>query len=301
MTVIKGPNDVVRSNQPLVIQFPQRDEDEVAQDDEWCEVITGDVVTKVRFHDYAQTFSIPGLYNQLFGGANSETKCISPQIMAELLREHLHHLGKHESSVTHGQNAAKLRVLDFGAGNGMVGQEVRLFVGSHEDRDLADSTLLVGFDILPEAKMAAERDRPGVYDAYIVADITNYIKGPRDEPEGNLLVDFNVLVCAGALSFGDASATAFRAAISLVQNGGLVLFNLKSNLLVHESSYPDASQDKEVVFESSDTGFSELVQQAVDDGKMEIIARKVYRHRFSVTGKPLFYMAVVAIKHAELD
>lgn len=301
MALIKGPEDVARSDRALVIQFPQRNEDEVAQDEEWCEVVNGDVVTRVRFHDYAQTFSIPGLYDQLFGGANSETKCISPQVMAELLKENLHHVGKHESSVTNGKNAAKLRVLDFGAGNGMIGEEVRLLVGSHEDKDLAGSTLLVGFDILPEARMATERDRPGVYDAYIVADIRNYIKGPRDEPESISLGEFNVLVSASALAFGDASASAFRAAISLVQNGGLVLFNLKSDLLIHELSYPDASEDKGVGSGSSDTGFSELVQQAVDDGKMKIIARKIYCHRFSVTGKPIFYVAVVAIKHADLD
>lgn len=301
MTFIEGPKNIVRNNQALIIQFPQRNEDEVAQDDEWCEVVSGDVVTKVRFHDYAQTFSIPGLYNQLFGGANSETKCISPQIMAELLKEHLHHVGKHEQPSTHGHNSPKLRILDFGAGNGMIGEEVRLLVSSHEDEDLADSTLLVGFDILPEAKLATERDRPGVYDAYIVADITNYVEGPRDEPESFCRAGFNVLVSASALAFGDASPTAFRAAISFVQNGGLVLFNLKSDLLIYESSNTDASQGKGMGSVSSNNGFSELLQQAVDEGKMEIIARKIYCHRLSVTGKPLFYMAVVAIKHADLD
>ena len=67
------------------------------------------------------------------------------------------------------ETAAKLRVLDVGAGNGMVGEELDRMGARH----------IVGVDIIPEAKEAAERDRPGVYDDYFVVDLT-------DVPAGDL-------------------------------------------------------------------------------------------------------------------
>lgn len=287
------------TDQILVIRFPQHvDKDKVvAQDDERCEVVDGDKVTTVRFHDYALTFGIPGLYNQLFGGADSETKCISPQVMANLLKEHLHLVLNNDAAVPQTAGHKRLRVLDFGAGNGMIGEEVRLLSSTYEDGALAKSTSVVGFDILPEAKMAAERDRPGVYDAYIVANITEYVESLQPEPDKDCLSAFNVLVSVSALSFGDASAAALKAAVSLVQNGGLVLFNLKAELLDDEVR---GSKDEKMAGRGTDNGFFRLVQQAVADKKLEILARKTYCHRYSVTGKPLYYVAVAAIKHEPL-
>ncbi|KAI3390337.1 hypothetical protein diail_10018 [Diaporthe ilicicola] len=301
-----GAKFLAPSNRTLSVRFPQRVENEISQDEEWCEVrdYHGTAVTKVRFHDYAHTFNIPGLYNQLFGGVKSETKCVSPQVIAELFKEHLHHLYKNESSATPGRCPNKLRILDFGAGNGMSGEEVRLLVRSHEDKGLADSTVLVGFDILPEARLATERDRPGIDDAYIVADITDYIKGPRTELESISLYEFDVLVSASALGSGHASATALKAAISCVRNEGLVLFNYSSTkLLDHKGSRSHAPHNQgtgSVSSDTADTAFFEFIQQSVDEGRMEVLARKTYCHRFSVTGKPYFYVAVVAIKHANL-
>lgn len=285
------------SGQKLVIRFPQCDDQDIAQDDEWCEVVDGHRITRVRFHDYAHSFSIPGLYDQLFGGANSETKCISPQIMVGLLKDNLHHVLRNGwSSEQAGHD--ELRVLDFGAGNGMIGEEIRLLCKSYGTGYLANSTSVVGFDILSEAKMAAERDRPGVYDAYVVADVAEYVKNLGAKPEQFCLAGFNVLVSVSALSFGDASAATFKAAISLVQNGGLVLFNLKAGLLDNEDS---EGQGDGMTGKGTDNGFSKLVQQAVAEGEMEILARKTYCHRFSVTGKPLHYEAVAAMKHAPLS
>ncbi|KAJ4394783.1 hypothetical protein N0V93_004003 [Gnomoniopsis smithogilvyi] len=283
--------------QRLVIRFPQREQKDVAQDYKQCEVVDGDKITTVRFHDYALTYSIPDLYNQLFGGADSETQCISPQVMTELLREHVHLVLENGPSVS-GKEHRSLRVLDFGAGNGMIGEEVRLLASAYNDGSLANSTSVVGFDILPEAKMAAERDRPGVYDAYIVADITEYVKNVRAEPVTVCLAGFNVLVSVSALSFGDASAAALRAAVSLVQNGGLILFNLKAGLLESEGIYAGAGGTSD---EGTEIGFSGLLQKAVAERRLKILAKKTYCHRFSATGKPLYYVAVVAIKHMPLD
>ncbi|KAG6362523.1 hypothetical protein INS49_007615 [Diaporthe citri] len=99
----------------LNIRFPQRGTKDVPQDDEWGELAQGEHVTRIRFHDYAQAFSIPGLYNQLFGGLDSETKCISLQVVAGLLRDQLSLVLPGNNSRDRGQHEGKpkLRVRDL--------------------------------------------------------------------------------------------------------------------------------------------------------------------------------------------
>lgn len=300
----------ISSGQRLDIRFPQRGQDNVAQDEEWCEVVQGDAVTKVRFHDYAQVFGTPGLYDQLFGGPDSETKCISPRVMAGLLRDNLHHLvQRSESQPARGDHGAgaRLRVLDFGAGNGMIGEEIRVISRSYDDDgSLADSTVIVGFDILPEAKLAAERDRPGVYDRYIVADITEYVKTlPSKEGEaldGSPSEKYNVLISISALAFGHASADALRAAASLVEDGGLIAFNLREGFLdLGAGSNGEATNgDSQAKVSERGKSFSQLVREAIDQGQLSILAEKRYCHRLSVTGEPLYYVGVVVQKHSDL-
>ena len=53
-------------------------------------------------------------------------------------------------------------MLDFGAGNGMMGEELKKHGVSR----------LIGVDIIPEAYDAAVRDRHGLYDDYYVEDFT---------------------------------------------------------------------------------------------------------------------------------
>src|SRR5439155_9831413 len=80
-------------------------------------------------------------------------ECQSPDVIAKLLKEELQQ---------HGYEPDSLRVLDLGAGNGLVGERLRnIGVGT-----------LVGVDIIAEAREAAMRDRPDVYDEYHVADMT---------------------------------------------------------------------------------------------------------------------------------
>lgn len=66
-----------------------------------------------------------------------------------------------EAAQTSGLPLADQRVLDLGAGNGLGGEQLRaLGVGA-----------LIGIDVEPEARAAAQRDRPGVYDDYLVAEL----------------------------------------------------------------------------------------------------------------------------------
>ena len=218
----------------LHIRFPQEHDTSkiISQDEETCEIVEGDTVTTVRFHDYAQVFSVPGLYDQLFGGPDSETKCISPQIIAGLLNEHLpciktRNCTSHDRETNNDGKSNVLRILDFGAGNGMIGEEIRRLV--HPDKSAWKDIFILGWDILPEAKEATARDRPGIYNDYIAADISKHkTLAPANASWAS---GFDILTTASALSFGNAALNAFKVAASLVRPGGLLVFNLNEKFL----------------------------------------------------------------------
>ncbi|PSR92295.1 hypothetical protein BD289DRAFT_184543 [Coniella lustricola] len=81
--------------QRIDIRFPTAGHPDLSQDEEWCDVVDRDdddnatKTTRFRFHDYARVFSRPGLYDQLFGGPGSETKCVSPQVLTSLVGQHI--------------------------------------------------------------------------------------------------------------------------------------------------------------------------------------------------------------------
>lgn len=229
------------------------------QGDEWCVVKVGGQWREIRFHDYADIFTIPGLYEKLF---YQLLECQSPTVIRELLTGELDRRGIDPSS---------LRVLDLGAGNGIVGEEVRSLGAAQ----------VVGADILPEAGAAAHRDRPTVYTEYLVADITDLPPADHDRLSG---YRFNTLTCVAALGFADIPPAAFRAAYNLVEDGGSVAFTLKD----------------EFVSDQDSTGFAGLIKRATTSGSLEIADSRHYRHRLSVDGTPLHYVAFVGTKHSDL-
>ena len=169
------------------------------------------------------------------------------------------------------ESAAELRVLDVGAGNGMVGEELDRMGAEH----------IVGVDIIPEAKEAADRDRPGVYDDYFVVDLTDV---SAEDLEQMREQRFNCLTTVAALGFGDIPPEAFTTAYNLVDDGGLIAFNIKERF----------------VSDGDRSGFEDLISSALDDGTMVLEAERRYRHRLAVSGNPLHYIAMVARKRADL-
>jgi SAM-dependent methyltransferase len=229
------------------------------QDHEWCEVTVDGRTERIRFHDYDRIYSIPGLYEHLF---YDQLECCSPETVRGLLEEQL----KATSTAPE-----TLDVLDLGAGNGMVGEQLaELGVGS-----------MVGIDLLPEAKMAAERDRPGIYRDYFAADLTDLPDDLRRDLESRR---FNCLVTVAALGFGDIPPLAFAEAFNLVRNGGWIAYNIKEDFL--DDGEP--------------SGFSRLIKRLLETGILEERAEKVYTHRLSTCGERLDYVAVVGIKHSDV-
>jgi len=242
------------------IRFPSSNGAKFDQDEEWCEVRLDDDWRRIRFHDYHEVYSIPGLYEQIF---YDELKCDSPRTVCGLL--------KHQLELT-GYEASDLRVLDVGAGNGMVGEELQRELGVGG---------LVGVDIIEEAEQAAERDRPGVYDAYHTVDLTAMPSDVRHDLEQRRL---NTLLTVAALGFGDIPPLAFAEAFNVITDHGWVAFNIRDRFLEEEES-----------------GFSRLIRRMLEEEVLERREEKQYRHRLSVRGEPLQYVAIVAEKHGDIS
>ena len=90
------------------IQFPPADVRELCQDEVYFYLLDGASREKIRLHDYDRIFEVPGLYEQV---VYERLKCQSPATVVDVLRY---------SVAQSSQRLNELRVLDLGAGNGMV-------------------------------------------------------------------------------------------------------------------------------------------------------------------------------------
>lgn len=241
------------------IQFPKADCITYDQDKAFFYLVESKGKKKIRFHDYDIIFNTPGLYEQIF---YDRLKCSSPIKVTEILK----------SSVAQSlENFSELRVLDLGAGNGIMGAELKK----------CGVARLVGVDIIPEAQRANERDRPEVYDAYYIADFCDLNENERDEFSSWSL---NCLTTVAALGFGDIPPRAFMEAFNIIQSQGWVAFNIKETFL-----------------DNSDTsGFSRMIRDLILSEYLDLCHLERYRHRFSIEGEPLYYFAIAGRKNNDI-
>jgi hypothetical protein len=215
---------------------------------------------KVRFHDYDKIYEVPGLYEYLF---YDRYKCNSPEVVCNLLKNHLRDRGSDESG---------FKVLDVGAGNGMVGEQLSI-IG-------ADT--IVGIDIIEQAKAAVLRDRPDVYKEYHIADLTDI---PSKVEDSLSKFSFNCMTVVAALGFGDIPPQAFAGGFDMVAPQGWVAFNIKEDFV--------ADDDR--------SGFSRLIGRLESNGVLDLQEKHRYRHRFCQDGDPLYYYAVIGQKCGEIE
>ena len=164
-----------------------------------------------------------------------------------------------------------MKILDFGAGNGMMGEELKRIGVAR----------LVGVDILEEAKKATERDRPNIYDEYYVKDFMNLNDEDRDEFRS---WNLNAITTVAALGFGDIPPPAFIQALNLIDQEGWVAFNIKETFL----------------YNTDKSGFSKLIRELIFSEFLRIHHLERYMHRISIEGNPLYYFTVICWKTADV-
>lgn len=189
--------------------------------EEWVEFGPAGARQRVGFHDYAAIYSVPGLYEYIF----HET--LGMRSTAEVVRLY------GEALVAEQLDPAEQRVVDFGAGNGLGGAALRaLGVGE-----------LVGVDVEPIARDAANRDRPGVYDHYLVGDLDACSDHDLDELRRRRPT---AVLALSAVGLGHVTPKALGRVMSLLPAGGIYGFAVDPVLLPDSddptgqaSGYPD--------------------------------------------------------------
>ena len=239
------------------IILPEVETGKIEQDREYCILKgnNGNGAQKIRFHDYGKIYSIPGLYERLF---YKKLKCSSPSTVCGYLRDVIE---------KDGSEPGDLKVLDLGAGNGMVGEELSR-IGVEQ---------VCGIDIEDNAKKAVERDRPDIYDKYFVEDLTSIAPSFRRELEEE---SFNCMTTVAALGFGDIPPLAFAEGFNLLLPSSYVAFNIKETFLS----------------DSDRSGFSSLIKKMIREGILDIHLQERYQHRISIQGEPLYYIAIIGKK-----
>lgn len=243
------PHVACPDKHPFSIRLPKENH-KCDQTEEWFVLETAESTRKLRIQDYPKVYRVPGLYEAV---VYDTLKCHSHERFADILRCAL---------TERGELAHDVSILELGAGNGVVGEKMKgLGIGK-----------LIGLDLLPEARDAALRDRPNVYDKYVVADLT------KENPLEDHI--FDGLVVVSALGLGGVPSAAFLQAAKLLRPGGMIGLTFKSEFL-----NPDNKHE-----------FGILLRDLLYRGLIELEVLQRYRHRYTIAGDSIFYTALIAKK-----
>ena len=154
---------------------------------------------RLRLHDYARIYAVPGLYEAI---VQDRLGCRTPDRMARMLAA---------AAPEAGLAPGDVRVLDAGAGTGVSGAAL----AAHGLRPVA------GLDLLPAARDAALRDRPGLYGVYLAADLTALTP---DEAAAVRAARPNALACVGSVGGDHLPAAAVAAGLALLEPPRLLAY-----------------------------------------------------------------------------
>jgi hypothetical protein len=226
------------------------------QSDEFFHATIDGERKRFNIHDYATLYGIPWLYDIAL---YHNLACRTPTEMSAAIDKVWTDLGVDRGG---------LRVLELGAGSGAFG---------HELCHTLHIPHIEAIDICPEAAVAAERDRPGLYSAYHVDDLTDL----SPQTEASLYAsEFNVVAMASATGWGNHIPLAgFEQSFDLLVRGGWFIFHVKPN-----------DPDPECI------ELCAWVDQKAATGKLDQKYRGSHFHRKSSNGTDIFYDVVIGVK-----
>ncbi len=258
-TLLELPwNDAQRALQRSTGVLVELDSIPGDQDQERLTIVEGNQQISLRFHQYGEVFRREGLYETILRGVDEHTVSSVADALAETLKTEGDHIL--QDGVRH---------LDFGAGTGRMPDAVMARLADH----FPDTPVhaVVGLDIAPEAKEAALRDRPGLYDAYVVGDLLS--ESVNDVVDTLRDLKFNVLTVGSAVGFGDIPFEALWRAVSVVDDGGICSFNANTRYQPY---------------------VEEQLERLSDDGAIEVLSyQPSYRHRNDFCGGSIMYSGTI--------
>jgi hypothetical protein len=207
---------------------------------------------ELRLHDYNRVYALPGLYEEV---VQRRLDCRSPEEIASMLAGAIDSLG---------WERARARVLDIGAGNGISGEALAA-LGLRP---------VIATDLEPAARQAALRDRPDVYDAYLITDLVAL--SPGQERAITALAP-NALTCVAPVGAGPQQIppAALITAVRLLARDAVIAY------------MRDASDEPDLVTERMWRGELEGVTRAQE------LVRRRYRHRYTINRRPMLMEGVV--------
>ncbi len=210
---------------------------------------------RIRVKDYALIYPVPGLYEEV---VQDRLECASPRLIVERLADAVRAAE---------QDPGGVRVLDVGAGNGVIGEGLRD----------AGFRVPVGSDALVEAREAAERDRPGLYAEYVIDDGTP--DAFEDLAGAVRRHELNALTCASALGPGHIPIERLSAIWGLLPGGSLIALTASTALV-------------------ADWGGPQVALNAVsdDDAPTALLHHETFRHRLLMDGGSVDYDVIVGRK-----
>lgn len=194
----------------------------------------------VHLHDYARVYGVPGLYEHI---VQDLLRCRSPQVASAALERHA-------------GDPSALRVLDLGAGTGLVGELIRGFGVGY----------VIGMDAVGAAREACLRDRPGIYDGYLVGELGALDTQLRAQRP-------NALVAAGAFGGTHMPASGLAAALALLPEGAPIVFTI----------------DERWTQTDEPGGFLTPLSRMIDSGQLVVLERSRFLHRVTTGGEPIHY------------
>lgn len=208
---------------------------------------------RIVLHDYAAVYSVPGLYEEV---VQRQLACASPTTVAAALVE---------AAEGEGVAPGTLRAFDLGAGNGVVGEELR-------NRAVV---VVAGADDIVEARDAAHRDRPGLYAHYLVGELLD-VGAVADLVRRD---ELTALVAAGAVGEGHVPVDDLGAVWGAFGRGSFLAITLK-----------DGGP------ETGDHDVADVDAMVEAAGDTRVVVRRRFRHRRSMAGADLYYLVLVARK-----